>query len=430
MVSCIRLSTIKLVGLTFTCLAGSLLIGSGAIAQNTPDELTAPLPEASDALDNGEAPTQPSPPPHPLHNDGDRRNPLPNEGDPQDSQQSETESPVQPPRVLPTPPPSFTAPVPFNSGLSDYLLGPGDQIGVAVIGFPEFENTRVVLPDGTLVLPLIDPVLAAGRTVSAVEADITDQLSFFLVDPVVELNLSVLRPVVVTVAGEVFRPGPIQLNSLTTINTRVGNDSQLNSASTAPTLSTALSSAGGVRRTADLRDIRVQRQLPNNRQQTIQVNLWESLFQGIQGEDILLQDGDVVFIPEATEDSDINEQIVARSTLAPALVRVRVVGEVERPGEIQISPDGSVAGAVGVAGGHTDDANLSQVALVRLNDNGQVEAQDIDLSNLVDATPIRDGDVVVVPKRGYLNVLDAISRTIQPITSPLNLFLLIERLFD
>ena len=107
-----------------------------------------------------------------------------------------------------------------------------------------------------------------------------------------------------------------------------------------------------------------------------------------------------------------------------------MIGEVNRPGEVQVSPESIVTDALAVAGGHNDDANLSQVALVRLMDNGQVDAQELDLRDFTDGTPIQEGDVIVVPKRGYLTFFDAISRAIQPITSPFNLFLLLERVFQ
>ncbi len=328
-----------------------------------------------------------------------------------------------------SPPASFYPP--FSDGLSAYILGPGDQLGIAVAGFTELDRTRIILPDGTILLPLIGPVVASGKTLDDLEAEITRRYSFYLVDPVVELNLSVLRPVVVAVGGEVNRPGPVQLNSLSTFNTRVTNDAQLTSESTAPTISTALVGAGGIRRSADLRNVQVQRQLPNGELTRFRVNLWDSIFQGMGTDDILLQDGDVVFVPEAPPASEIDPQLVARSSLAPDVVRVRVIGEVRKPGEVQVPPDGSVSSAIAIAGGHnTETADLGNVALLRLLDNGQVEEQVLDLNNLVDATPIRDGDVVVVPKRRLLNTLDNVSRFLSPITAPFNFLLLLDNLFD
>ena len=330
-------------------------------------------------------------------------------------------------------------PVPFEQapgGLTGYLLGPGDQLDVSVVGVTDLERNRIVLPDGTILLPLIGAVPAAGRTLVELEQDITRRFSFYLVDPVVEVNLNTLRPLVVTVAGQVNRPGPVQLNSLSTFNTRVDNNAQLRAETTSPTLSTALVGAGGVKRTADLRDVIVRRLLPDGQEVNLSINLWESIFEGRGESNILLQDGDIVFVPEApitaAVGSGLNPQVVARSSLAPDTVRVRVIGEVGRPGEIQIPADGTVSSALAIAGGYDlDTADLTQVALLRLQDNGQVDEQVIDMNaNLVDGTPIQDGDMIVVPKRGYLNTLDTISRILSPITAPFNFILQLDRVFE
>lgn len=326
--------------------------------------------------------------------------------------------------------------VPINdvqNGLTGYLLGPGDQLTISVAGVTELDRERIVLPDGTILLPLIGAVPAAGRTLAEFEQDVTRRLSFYIVEPVVEVNLDTLRPVVVTVAGEVNRPGPVQLNSISTFNTTVTADDRLVSENTTPTISTALVSAGGVLRTADLRDITVRRLLPDGREVNLKVNLWETIFQGRGESNVLLQDGDVVFVPEAPAGTPgINPQVVARSSLAPETVNVRVIGEVPRPGQVVVPNDGTVSSALAIAGGYDlQTADLSQVALLRLQDNGTVEEQIIDMNaNLVDATPIQDGDMIVVPKRGYLNTLDTIGRTLSPITAPFNFLLLLDRVFD
>jgi polysaccharide export outer membrane protein len=385
------------------------VLAETAIAQHVDDAITLPLPPPATVTEGeagaGEAPTvQPLPSNQPL-------------GAP----------------LTPTSPP-FQQPgsnAAFSYGGDGYILGPGDQIEMSVIGFPEFDDNRTILPDGTLLFPLIGSVVADGKTLADLDTEITRRLSYYLVDPVVNLNLAVMRPVVVAVGGEVNRPGPVQLNSLSTFNTRVTNDAQLTSEVTSPTLSTALVGAGGVRRTADLRDIVVQRRLTNGETVRFSVNLWESIFRGGEGANILLRDGDVVYVPEAPPQADIDPQLVARSSLAPDVVRVRVIGEVRSPGEVQVPPDGSVSSAIAVAGGHDiETADLANVQLLRLQANGQVEERTLDLNNLVDATPIQDGDVVVVPKRGYLNTLDNISRVLSPITAPFNFILLLDRLFQ
>ena len=102
-------------------------------------------------------------------------------------------------------------PVAVSNSNATYILGPGDQISLSVIGYPEFTGTIAILPDGTVMLPLIGQVRVAGMTANQVSGYLTEQLRLYLVEPVVNVGLVVMRPVVVTVSGEVHRPGPLQL---------------------------------------------------------------------------------------------------------------------------------------------------------------------------------------------------------------------------
>jgi len=322
-----------------------------------------------------------------------------------------------------------SAPEPVGSNAPNYILGPGDQVAITVIGYEEFDGSRVVLPDGSIAMPLVGSVPVAGRTTDEVSRVLTQALRQYLVNPVVAVSLSTLRPVVVTVAGEVYRPGPIQLSSLTSVNQTVNTDSTISSATSTPTLSRALIASGGVKRTADVRQVAVRRALPNGQSDVIKVNLWDALVSDSGSADLVLRDGDAIYVPEATEEG-VDPQILASSTLAPDRVRVRVVGEVNRPGEVQVPPNSSLSSAVAIAGGPNDDADLDDVKLLRLNEAGQVEEQEVDLSNLIDDVQIQDGDVVVVPKKGYLNALDSIGRVAGGILSPLRVPLSIFNLFN
>lgn len=307
-------------------------------------------------------------------------------------------------------------------GASNYILGTGDQVAIIVIGYGEFDGSRVVLPDGTISLPLLGAVPVAGKTTDAVAQELTTALSRYLTNPVVNVSLATLRPVVVTVAGEVYRPGPIQLSSLTNVNQTINTDATISSSTSTPTLSRALIAAGGVKRTADIRQVTVQRLLPNGESEQIDVNLWEALTSESASTDLVLRDGDTVFIPEATsENAELDPQLLASSTFAPDRVRVRVVGEVERPGEVQVPPNSTLSSAVAIAGGPNDDAALGNVRLLRLNRAGQVEEQAVDLGSLLDNVQIQDGDVIMVPKRGYLQPLDMVGRAVEAIFPPFRL---------
>jgi polysaccharide biosynthesis/export protein len=314
--------------------------------------------------------------------------------------------------------------------MTDYVLGPGDQILVLVLGYEEFAGARVVLPDGSITMPLIGSVPAAGRTVGALAQDIQSRLAFYLTDPVVDANLTILRPVVVNIAGEVYRPGPVQLSSLTQVNTFVNPTGNVTNATNTPSLSSALAAAGGIKRTANIREIIVQRRLPNGQRQQYTVNLWDALLSGQDPGNVVLADGDTVFVPLANGDDNLDRRLIASSSFSPTNVRVRVVGEVVRPGEVTVQPNSSISSAVAAAGGPSPEtAQLNNVTLVRLNDDGEIERETVDLSNLIDNYQIQDGDVVVVPKRGHLGALDAISRIFSPLLAPLGIINTINDLF-
>ena len=200
---------------------------------------------------------------------------------------------------------------------------------------------------------------------------------------------------------------------------------EITSATDLPTLSAALLAAGGIKREADIRHITVQRSLPGGRTETLKVNLWETIASSSAPDDeVVLRAGDAIFVPRAAEGAAIDPQLTASSSIAPATVRVRVVGEVTRPGEVEAPPNSSISSAVAIAGGPTEDARLNDVTLVRMQENGQVEEQVVDIRNLVDQYQVQDGDVVFVPKATLPSVLDGIGRFI----SPLNLILNVLRL--
>ncbi len=304
---------------------------------------------------------------------------------------------------------------------SSYLLGPGDQIQVSVYGYEEYTGPMLVLPDGTITLPIVGRVLAAGRTTDQLTQELTVVLDRVLVDPYVSVTLDALRPVVVNVSGEVYRPGPAQLRGVTSA-TNIAFSGSASDNIAPPSVSAALIEAGGVTRTANVREVVVLRSLPNGETVRTKVNLWDSLWSESLTEDMLLRDGDLVFVPRLAEGEAVDSRLLARSSLSPSTVRVRVVGEVTRPGEVPVPPNSSLSSAVAIAGGPTDDAKLSEVAFIRMNDAGEVEQEVIDLSNLVDSYQVQEGDVIIVPKTGTASVLDFAQRLLGPLGFLLRVF--------
>jgi polysaccharide biosynthesis/export protein len=318
--------------------------------------------------------------------------------------------------------PPSELPLPSASSIptvqSDYVLGAGDQIVVNVFGYEEYTGDRTILPDGTITVPLAGSIQAAGQTTDQLAKTLTDRLQPFLVDPTVTVSLSVLRAVSVNVAGEVLRPGRVQLQSLSQAGLTPSQEG-----SESPTLSVALTKAGGITQYADIRQVVLQRTGANGQSQSTTINLWDAIGSPNAPPEVVLQDGDSIYIPRLVAgDTTLDRRLVAQSSFAPATVRVRVVGQVTQPGEVAVPPNSSISSAVAIAGGPTEDAQLSRVAFVRMSESGEIQRETLDLRNLTDTYQIQDGDVVIVPKRGSASIIDAAGRIFSPLGVILNLF--------
>ncbi len=302
-----------------------------------------------------------------------------------------------------------------------YYIGPGDQLQISVAGYPEYSGPQIVLSDGHITLPMVGSLQAADKTPLAFSQELSAQFNTYLINPIVTVNVTNLRPITVNVAGEVMRPGPIQLRSITAASAAGTTNAGLISLQR-PTLTTALLEAGGVTRNADLRNIVLKRFSPLGDRPPVTLNLWNAIVSDNTTRDLVLQDGDTLLIPKITELSDLDRRLMARSSLAPRTVRVRVMGEVKTPGEVQVSPDGTLSSALAIAGGPTTQAKLREVGFVRMLPNGQVERKEVDLRLLSDTIQIQDGDVLIVPKNGGDKALDIAGRLFGPLGLILNIF--------
>jgi polysaccharide export outer membrane protein len=310
-------------------------------------------------------------------------------------------------------------PASFAAGVSrsGYVLGPGDQFKLTVFDYEEFTGPQVVLPDGNISLPIVGSIRAAERTTDELSQEITQRLRPYLKNPIVTIAPTALRPLRINVSGEVQRPGPIQLASATS--------NVSNTPAKAATVSTALAEAGGVTRDADIRQVVLKRYNPSKQDQKAEetnINLWETIWSDKVNRDITLQDGDSLYIPKLSPGDTLDRRLIARSSLSPKTVKVRVVGEVKKPGEIEIPPNGSISGAVAVAGGPTDKADLGQVAFTRLNSEGRIESKAVDLNKFTENDQVQEGDVVIVPKSSSSSFLDTFSQVISPMYGLFNLF--------
>jgi polysaccharide export outer membrane protein len=104
-------------------------------------------------------------------------------------------------------PGSDLPPLPTAANVSSYRLGPGDRIGIKVLGADELAGEYIVQDDGTIRLLMIGEVPAAGATTAELEARISRKLKNggYLSDPQTNVSVVSYRPFYIL--GEVSRPG-------------------------------------------------------------------------------------------------------------------------------------------------------------------------------------------------------------------------------
>jgi polysaccharide biosynthesis/export protein len=103
---------------------------------------------------------------------------------------------------------------PAQAATSDfkYIIGPGDNLNVSVWRNPELSGTIPVRPDGRITTPLVEDIVAAGKTPSQLAREIEGALRKFVQDPVVTIvvqNFGGVTSEQVRVVGQATRPAAL-----------------------------------------------------------------------------------------------------------------------------------------------------------------------------------------------------------------------------
>jgi polysaccharide export outer membrane protein len=103
---------------------------------------------------------------------------------------------------------SIVPPAAADTTGSAYKIGPLDVLEVSVFKVPELSRSVQVAEAGTVNLPLVGEIPAAGRTAQEVERDLTRQLGAkYLQKPQVTVYIKEYNSQRVTVEGAVKKPG-------------------------------------------------------------------------------------------------------------------------------------------------------------------------------------------------------------------------------
>lgn len=160
-----------------------------------------------------------------------------------------------------------------------YRVSGADRLTVRVLPDPAIERTVVVRPDGYFSMDLIGDVQAAGRSLGEIASDIETRIAEYRLDPSVSVSLEEPLSNAVAVMGEVGTPTLFRLER----DTR---------------LSEAIAMAGGATELAAASRVRVIRKAGGSEEVLYIANL-DNIQGGRTGTDMLLQRGDLVYVPPA-----------------------------------------------------------------------------------------------------------------------------------
>jgi polysaccharide export outer membrane protein len=181
-----------------------------------------------------------------------------------------------------TPPPVTGVDPPAENKVGEnYMIGPGDTIQIFVWRNPELTTTVPVRPDGKVTTPLVQDMVAVGKTPSVLARDIEKVLSEYVRSP--QVNVIVTQPTSafsqVKVIGQVARPQSIAYrDGLTVLD--------------------AILAVGGLGPFASGNRAKVVR-TENGKSREIKVKVSSLVNDGDLKQNIQLQPGDVIVVPES-----------------------------------------------------------------------------------------------------------------------------------
>jgi polysaccharide export outer membrane protein len=174
-----------------------------------------------------------------------------------------------------------TTPPSGNNVLPDYVIGPGDALQIFVWRNPDLTTTVPVRPDGKISTPLVEDMIAVGKTPTALARDIEKALAEYVKSP--QVNVIVTQPASafsqVKVIGQVLHPQALPYRE-------------------GMTVLDAVLAVGGLAQYAAGNRAHVVR-MDNGKETEIRVKLDALVNNGDMKQNLSLRPGDVLVIPES-----------------------------------------------------------------------------------------------------------------------------------
>lgn len=245
--------------------------------------------------------------------------------------------------------PAASAPAPA----ADYRLAAGDTLKILVFQNPDLTLETRVTEAGAISYPLLGSLRIAGQTVAQVEKRITDGLrdGNFIKQPQVTVSLLQVRGNQASVLGQVNKPGryPIESADLR--------------------LTDLVAVAGGIATTGGERLTLVG--VRNGQPYRVEIDLPKLFAPGSRTGDIIIQNGDVVWVDRAP--------------------MIYIYGEAQKPGALRLERGMTVMQALAAGGGLTLRGTEKGLRVHRKGEDGKIEI----LQPAMDDA-LRESDVIYV----------------------------------
>lgn len=249
----------------------------------------------------------------------------------------------------------------------DYILGPGDELVLALWGGISREMKLVVDRDGRIALPEIGTIMVSGKALGDARDIVQKALETQYRDIHSDLSLARVRTVRIYVVGDVARPGAYDISALSTV---------LN----------AVAAAGGPTERGSLRRIKHYR----GNDLLAEVDLYDLLLKGVRGKIAGLAPGDTILVP-------------------PVGPQVSVTGMVRRPAIYELRNETDLSQVLELAGGVLATGSLREVRVERVQAHEQKEMLSLKLPNPKDKAALQNALAGFRPQDGDRIIIGAIA---------------------
>lgn len=280
-------------------------------------------------------------------------------------------------------------------GTPEYLLGPGDVLKITYWeGAKSTEYIAEVRADGKISYAFMDDVPVSGRTVGELHEALMEGLKQYIRAPRLEVVVKEYKSRTVLLFGQINKitpgpsgPGKYALKGKTTVLDLIvsaggpvtGRGSTFTGTGQTQVV---VGDEGG---NADLRNVELLR-----RGKRYTLNLFDVMFKGDVGQNVILDAGDIVTVPELPVFGE----------------RVYVLGEVNAQGIYRLKDASDLLASLSLAGGPTRLAVKSDIKIIREYQERKGDPMILSASydditkrgDIAQNVALKNGDIVWVPR--------------------------------